>query len=140
MILSILTTFIYMFYLNVQIKDKNRHSQKTLRQTVSLYQAQARKICNMLYSSIKAYKAGNYDKAFTTSNSAYWDVYDNILEIKFRPDATPAKIFSVEDQFHDLSAQLKSKKNLVHLKDINKKANKLCKEVTSESNYITENG
>ena len=118
------------------------HIQPNLKDkpsNMSLYQSQAKKICTMLDNSYAILKKGQPKQAYTISENAYWDVYDNILEIKYRPDATPAYIFGVEGQFHELSAQIKLN-NPNQLPDIHHRIKNLCLEVNKEANYITKNG
>ena len=102
----------------------------------SLYQQQADKICLMLNQAVQHYKAGNIKKAYTVSENAYWNVYDNILEIKYRPYATPATIFTVEGEFHATSDLMKKPLTSQNLDAVNKKVKALCAEVNKQAHEL----
>ena len=52
----------------------------------------------MLNQTLGLYQNKEIKKAYETAENAYWNVYDNVLEIKYRSYATPAYIFSVESE------------------------------------------
>ncbi|MED7789438.1 hypothetical protein [Francisella sp. 19X1-34] len=104
----------------------------------SLYDRQAEKICSMLEQASELYKNNNSAKAVKVSDSAYWDVYDNIMEIKYRSYTSPADIFSIENSFHGYSDMLKQPVSKAQLARINKARANICKELDKEAKILNK--
>lgn len=102
----------------------------------SLYQQQADKICTMLHQAMRRYLAADAKQAYNISENAYWDVYDNILEIKYRPYVTPAYIFSVEGKFHAISDLMKAPVTDKNKQAIRTKIKTLCIEVNRQAHEL----
>jgi len=93
----------------------------------------------MLEKSIQLYQSKQVKQASHLSDSAYWDVYDNILEIKYRSYVTPRYIFNVENKFHQLSASITQPITTKKIALSQKKANLLCIEVNKEAKFLQKN-
>ena len=113
------------------------HTNKTTTE-VNLYQKQANKICKMLDDAFTLYKNKQSKKAYTLAESAYWDVYDNVLEIKYRSYATPAYIFGVEGKFHAASTALAAPISAKNTAAITTQIKALCTEVNAEVAYLNK--
>lgn len=105
----------------------------------SLYDQQAHKICTMLTTASNLYKAKKYEEAAKTSDSAYWDVYDNIMEIKYRSFASPGDIFEVENKFHSYTSKLRSPYTSQSMSQIIKHRDILCNEMYKEAKILNQN-
>ena len=105
---------------------------------VNLYQKQADKICKMLDNAFTLYKGKQSKKAYDLAESAYWDVYDNVLEIKYRSYATPAYIFGVEGKFHAASTLMTVPITAKNTADISTQIKALCTEVNAEAAYLNK--
>lgn len=134
-IIIALACVIMLLAYGAHMSDALRGSKK-VDSHASLYQKQADKICLMLDQAMQYYKKGNTEKAYSLSEDAYWNVYDNILEIKYRPYATPAHIFSVESQFHAISDLMHKPITSKNLKVLNKKITTLCSEVNKQADEL----
>lgn len=109
----------------------------------NLYTDQARIICQRLQQALQSYQHGKGQVAYQQVEDSYWNVYDNILEIKYRSYATPALIFSVENNFHDLShamQQIAEPPTAVQSKQVKQQVFALCHEVQKESLILTRQG
>ncbi len=115
----------------------NQNSPKT-KSTTNLYQKQADKICSMLHQALMLYQNKNIKKAYNIAENAYWNVYDNVLEIKYRSYATPAYIFSVESEFHAISTLMTAPVTHKKIQAIQKKSKALCAEVNKEAKYLSK--
>lgn len=115
----------------------NRNSPK-MTGAENLYQKQADKICAMLHQALTFYQNKEIKKAYNTAENAYWNVYDNVLEIKYRSYATPAYIFSVESEFHAISALMTAPVTDKKIQAIQKKNKALCAEVNKEAKYLNK--
>ncbi|WP_150466278.1 hypothetical protein [Francisella sp. SYW-9] len=104
----------------------------------SLYDRQVEKICSMLEQAGVLYQNNNSAKAVKVSDSAYWDVYDNIMEIKYRSYTSPADIFSIENSFHGYSDMLKQPVSKNQLAKINKARLDICKELNKEAKILNK--
>lgn len=105
--------------------------------TTNIFSSQAQSVCFMLDKADKLYKSKKYKRAFTVAEASYWDNYDNFLEIKYRPYATPAEIFSVENEFHDLSDKIDKEKEKTQ--NIHIMAEKLCREIKNQAKILAKN-
>jgi len=103
---------------------------------VNLYQKQADTICAMLNNAFKLYQHGHPKKAYGLAENTYWEVYDNVLEIKYRAYVTPAYIFAVEGKFHEVSASMNKPVTAKHSTVILQQIKALCTEVNTEANYL----
>lgn len=130
-LIFIIVLIIYAAHMPNTSKEKGEPEQHK-----SLYQQQADKICLMLNQAVQYYKSRDLKKAYTVSENAYWNVYDNILEIKYRPYATPATIFSVEGEFHATSDLMKKPVTSQNLDAVNKKVKALCAEVNKQAHEL----
>jgi hypothetical protein len=136
------------FFLLIFKPGQQKHTQeshinktKTTQATAikhSLYQKQSAKICGMLTSAVDLYTKTQHKKAYDLAESAYWDVYDNILEIKYRSYGTPQEIFSVENNFHAFSKSLKIANSDAHLKKINSAKTDLCKTIKKQADILDQ--
>ena len=104
---SIIVILVLLAFYYESKPSANNNISKTA--DVSLYSSQSEKICKMLNSALSKYKLGNSDLAYSLADSAYWDVYDNLLEIKYRSFGTPAEIFATENKFHSISSAMQTK-------------------------------
>tara|TARA_Y100000815_G_C13342930_1_gene500784 strand:- start:2883 stop:3326 length:444 start_codon:yes stop_codon:yes gene_type:complete len=104
-------------------------------QETSLYHDQAVKICQLLNKSVALYQAKQFKQAHTVAENAYWNVYDNILEIKYRPYVTPEKIFNVEEQFHQFSNTVLGASDAKQ--SVTQQAKNLCEEVNKQALFLT---
>lgn len=104
----------------------------------NLYQKQADKICMMLNQALSLYQKKAIKKAYETAENAYWNVYDNVLEIKYRSYATPAYIFSVESEFHATSTLMTAPVTDKKIQAIKTKVKWLCAEVNKEAAYLNK--
>ncbi|WP_440682345.1 hypothetical protein [Cysteiniphilum halobium] len=116
--------------------SKSKSSQKS---AVNFYQKQADKICTLLEKSVKLYESQQIKEASKLSDNTYWQIYDNVLEIKYRPYVSPQYIFSVESKFHDLTESMTSPVTPKKIKLIRKKAESLCAEVNKEAKELEGN-
>lgn len=117
------------------------HSSKNIMKVTSsenLYQKQADKVCTMLHQALSLYQNKAIQKAYETAENAYWNVYDNVLEIKYRSYATPAYIFSVESEFHAISALITAPVTNKKVQAIKTKIKGLCAEVNKEAEYLNK--
>ncbi|MED7820098.1 MULTISPECIES: hypothetical protein [unclassified Francisella] len=117
-------------------QSSSSNSQKKLSK--SLYDKQAKKICLMLKQASVRYKDNNSVEAVKISDSAYWDVYDNIMEIKYRSYTSPSDIFSIENSFHGYSDMLQKPFSSEQFKKINKVREEICKEMHKEAKILND--
>lgn len=103
---------------------------------VNLYYAQADKVCSMLKQSVALYQTNKLTQAHALAEGAYWDVYDNILEIKYRPYVSPGDLFGVEEQFHQFSNLILQTDS--NVQQVNKSMQTLCDEVNKQAKFLTE--
>lgn len=108
--------------------------------SVNLYQQQANKICQMLDRARVLYQNNHAKEAYDLAENSYWNVYDNILEIKYRSYATPAYIFAVENAFHQVSTLMTQPLTPANTKEITKRNKALCAEVNKEAHYLIQSG
>lgn len=122
------------------ISSTNKKSSIVGNQHISqsLYDKQAVKICTMLKQASVLYQNGNSNKAVKISDSAYWDVYDNIMEIKYRSYTSPSDIFSIENSFHGYSDMLQKPFSSEQFKKINKAREEICKEMHKEAKILND--
>jgi len=120
-------------------KTNQVSSNGSLKPSISIYSKQANKICGMLQQASKLYQSGQLEKAYILSENSYWDGYDSFLEIKYRPYATPAYIFSVENQFHETSKLMKKPVTISNKKSVTNAVQSLCTEVNKEATYLEKN-
>ena len=126
-------------------KDILKLRSKT-RSSSSIFTDQANIITSKLFCALEGYKGGHGESAHDIVEDAYWNTYDNILEIKYRSFVSPAKIFSVENEFHTLSHQMSlASKNTgrsgVNVRDYDKArvmTLALVREVNNESTLLTK--
>ena len=129
-----------MFFIIIILKNKNNGKlQINNEKNISIYTIQSNKICKNLDKAIKYYKKKNYDKAYNLVDDSYWNIYDNILEIKYRSYATPAKIFTVEKMFHSLAENMKKPISKDQLESNITDSIKLCNETKNESKILIKN-
>ncbi|ODN43943.1 hypothetical protein [Piscirickettsia litoralis] len=104
----------------------------------TLYYDQANKVCQMLDKSVKLYQEKKIKEAYNISESAYWDVYDSIMEIKYRPYVSPAEIFRIEDDFHNLSLLITPPPTPQKIAKLRTAVKNMCDEVQKEAKYLTQ--
>lgn len=103
----------------------------------NLYQKQANAVCHALTTSFTYYQQKKTSLASKWAEKAYWDIYDSILEISYRPYTSPAHIFSVENDFHQfetLATKSFTNANQQTLAALNKK---ICQEVHEQATLLT---
>ncbi|QIW10023.1 hypothetical protein [Francisella sp. LA112445] len=120
------------------LNTTTKKSDSTVISKRSLYDRQTEKICSMLQQASALYQNNNSIKAVKVSDSAYWDVYDNIMEIKYRSYTSPADIFSIENSFHGYSDMLKQPASKNQLVKINKARLDICKELSKEAKILNK--
>ena len=104
----------------------------------SIYSQKAKQICNMMEQSYELINKGEIQKAHDIASSAYWDVYDAVIEIKYRSYASPSQLFEVEQQFHSLAALIEKPMNDNKKAQIKKKMDGICKEVNKEAALLNK--
>ena len=104
----------------------------------SIYSQKAKQICNMMEQSYELLNKGDIQKSHDIASSAYWDVYDAVIEIKYRSYASPSQLFEVEQQFHSLAALIEKPMNDNKTAQIKKKMDGICKEVNKEAALLNK--
>ena len=104
----------------------------------SIYSQKAKQICNMMEQSYELLNKGEIQKSHDIASSAYWDVYDAVIEIKYRSYASPSQLFEVEQQFHSLAALIEKPMNDDKKAEIKKKMDGICKEVNEEAALLNK--
>lgn len=120
-------------------KSKPSASHSMIVIKTSLFQQQVQKICGMLNNAEILYSKSKFKQAHALSETAYWDVYDNILEIKYRSYGTPAEIFAVENQFHNYSSMLKAPLSIEKQKRITLARVSICKTIKKQADILDKN-
>ena len=104
----------------------------------SIYSQKAKQICNMMEQSYELLNKGDIQKSHDIASSAYWDVYDAVIEIKYRSYASPSQLFEVEQQFHSLAALIEKPMNDDKKAQIKNKMDGICKEVNEEAALLNK--
>ena len=108
----------------------SRSDQSERKEHLSFFDHQALLVCHKLHDSEQLYHASHFKEASQVAEAAYWNIYDNVLEIKYRSYATPGKIFSVENSFHQLSSD---ESHAGSANNIANEVQSICQEVKKES-------
>ena len=119
-------------------RDGDKKNQKKVTDHLSIYSSQAEKICKDLNKSLDLYKNNSYEKASKLVEDSYWNIYDNILEIQYRSYATPSQIFQIEENFHELSKNMKIPYSTKQFDANKSKVLSLCKEMRFESKLLNK--
>ena len=133
--LIVLLVLLGVFYESNSSAATNSH----IKAGVSLYTSQSNKICAMLNSALSKYQSGDSDAASSIASSAYWDVYDNLLEIKYRSFGTPAEIFSTENKFHSISSELQTKFTNDRYNSSKNNIQQLCSIIKKQAAVLNKN-
>lgn len=116
-----------------ETSSDNSTVDATKSDSKSIYSQKAKQICNMMEQSYDLLNKGEIQKAHDIASSAYWDVYDAVIEIKYRSYASPSQLFEVEQQFHSLAALIAKPMDDTKKAQIKKKMDGICKEVNKEA-------
>lgn len=81
---------------------------------------------------------GKVKEAKSIASSAYWDVYDGVIEIKYRSYASPAQIYDVEQKFHTLANLIEPPVSKQKEQTIKSKMDDVCNEVIREANLLNK--
>lgn len=140
LLLIVISIFIIATAIILILPPQNKKSTSTsVKNNGSLYDQQANKICSMLTKASELYKTKKYEEAAKTSDSAYWDVYDNIMEIKYRSFASPSDIFEVENKFHAYTDKLRIPYTPQNMSQIIRHKNMICDEMQKEAQILNKN-
>ncbi|MCL9781845.1 hypothetical protein M9194_10440 [Vibrio sp. S4M6] len=104
----------------------------------SIYTQKAKQICNMMDQSYALLENGKVKEAKSIASSAYWDVYDGVIEIKYRSYASPAQIYDVEQKFHTLANLIEPPVSKQEEQKIKSKMDDVCNEVIREANLLNK--
>ena len=129
-VISVFTLAILLFFIKgLSGSVSNKKTSETI------YTRQASQICMDLNRAHSLFKQGKNREAYQLSQQAYWQKYDNLIEIKYRSYGTPQEIFETENSFHEIS-QLIATKNMGKSRQIKRKINNLCKIIKKQADSI----
>lgn len=134
-ILFVVISILAVWWIVIAMKSVSAPSASVA--TVGLYQKQANKICKMLDDATTLYQGGKIDKAKKIASNAYWQVYDDILEIKYRSQVSPSRIFAIENTFHAIPKMMTKPVTNTKVSQIAAHAKQLCQEVNKEAHQLT---
>lgn len=117
-------------------QQTSSHKPSATKQLTSIYSKQANLICKQLNQAQAHYEQGHAKKAHQLAEDAYWNIYDNILEIKYRSYATPATIFSVEQSFHQLSDLFEKPYSAEQIIMIKQSVTSICKNMHQQAKLL----
>ncbi|MGF1742278.1 hypothetical protein L4C34_14555 [Vibrio profundum] len=122
---------------NSQPQSTDKHSSGLPpHSTDSIYTQKAKQICNMMVQSYALLGKGKVEDAQSMSSNAYWDIYDGVIEIKYRSYASPSEIYDVEQKFHTLTNLITNPMTQEKEVRIKKKMDDVCSEVMREADLL----
>ena len=129
---AVLGLGLFFIYKTQKNSPPNRHTNPQQ----SVYMQQAHTICKQLTLADHLYTSHQPKKAFSTVENAYWNIYDNILEIQERSYQSPAFIFEVEQQFHHMSHLVQQPRTQHQDTIVLSASQSLCHEVIHEAQSL----